>query len=446
MSSPFSKRLWPVVVCAVFVVAGLLWWQSRSKPQPAAPKVIVHPPVAPAPAPAPTPAQPSPPSDPNDPRTQIDAALADPDPRIRAQQFSLLMVQWIARDADGAVGYVRKMPRGPERSQALFMLLDNISRRDFARGLTLARELLTSREDRYLYSSLFDRLARENLAQARDFVNQVPAGDGRENALRAVVEVWVRQDSAAALAWAEKLPAGRDRNTALESVLRELSERDPRAAVERAQALLTGQALERTLSQALAQLTVVDPQAASELVLRLPPGDLQTNAVTNVARAMAMQNVDTALAWVKSLKIELTQWYAMNSVLTAWWQKDPSAAARYVLDMPSGGGLDIAAQHMAALLSSNPQNAIAWAEALESDSARETALVTVASSWAQRAPAEAVRWAADLKSEPLRTNATTGAFTYWQMQDAAAAQEWLEKAPFPPDAKSRMMRAGSILP
>jgi hypothetical protein len=261
-----------------------------------------------------------------------------------------------------------------------------------------------------------------------------------------LVDVWTRTDPAGALAWAEKLTSQADRTIALESVFREQSERDPRKAIELAQKSLQGPALERAISQAVLRLAALDPAAASELVGLIPPGDQHTGVVTSVARALAMQNVQAALAWVKTIPIELTQWYAMNSILTAWWQKDASAAARYVLEMPAGGGLDMAAQHMAALLSTNPPNAIAWAEALPTDSARESAIVMIASSWSQRAPAEAVRWASELPNEPLRTNATTGAFTYWQMQDAAAARAWLEQAKFSPETKSRMVRAGSILP
>jgi hypothetical protein len=57
-----------------------------------------------------------------------------------------------------------------------------------------------------------------------------------------------------------------------------------------------------------------------------------------------------------------------------------------------------------------------------------------------------VRWAAALPTEPARTNATTGAFTYWLLQDAPGARAWLDQADFSAQTKSKMMRAGSILP
>src|SRR4051812_7490025 len=179
MSNPPFKRFWPLVACALLALTVLLWWQSRPAPIPAKPKsapkraaVTVPPPIAPNPQPEP------PPTDPNDPRTALASALAQADPRMRFQQFGQLLAQWIARDPEAALGYVRQMPRGSERAQALFQVLDVLSRRDLDRGLALARELLVTREERYFYSALFDRLARENVQVAVQQLPQVPNGDG----------------------------------------------------------------------------------------------------------------------------------------------------------------------------------------------------------------------------------------------------------------------------
>jgi hypothetical protein len=333
---------------------------------------------------------------------------------------------------------LRKLPRGGEFNQAVFTALDALSRRDIPRALQIAAELVRSREENAFYSVLFDRLTRENRPEALAHLATIPPGDAHESAVRAIASAWSRLDESAALAWAQQLPPSSDRPAAIETILAELSSRDPQRAIAIAQSSLSGPAFERTVYNALHQLTAIDPTAASRLVTLLPPSDMQTYAAVNVARGLANKNIETALAWIKSLPIELTQWIVLSNLLSSWAQKDLMAAARYVTEMPAGGALDYVAGHMATLLCKNPREAILWAEALPSTSAREAAFVMIASHWAQRQPSEALPWCLALTEEPLRTNALAGAFTYWSMIDAGAARSWLAQVNLPAATKAKL--------
>jgi hypothetical protein len=315
--------------------------------------------------------------------------------------------------------------------------LHAIAGRDPDRALALAAELVRGREELPFYTGLFDRLARENLPRAIERLAAVPAGEAREYSVRALVDVWTRLDFNAALAWAQQLSDAAMRTTALESVVNELATRDPIQAVELAQKLLGGAARGRAVSRAVQILTSTDPMRASELVGVLPPGDLQGMAAVSVAHALAQRDIDTALAWVKTLSVDYTRWTALNGVLTVWAQKDSAAAARYVLDMPPGQPLEFAARHLAFILAANPRDAILWAEALPSDAARAAAYPMIASAWAQRSPADAVRWAASLHEDPQRADAVTAAFSYWMLLDPKAAQAWLETADLHPKIKAQ---------
>ena len=107
--------------------------------------------------------------------------------------------------------------------------------------------------------------------------------------------------------------------------------------------------------------------------------------------------------------------------------------------MSPGGGLDYIAGQFANLMARQPRDGIAWAEALPSESARDSAFVTIASIWAQQAPAEAMNWAMDLPGEPLRGNALAAAHGTWRAVNPAAAQAWLDAAPLTPRAKARIL-------
>lgn len=355
------------------------------------------------------------------------------------QEFLPKFVALAARDFEAALAYLRQMPRSPEYPQALLLLLDNLSRRDPERALALAVELATNRDDRNVFSLLFDRFARENITLAIDRLQRVPAGESRENALRALTDAWVRLDPPAAMAWARQLTDPADRNIALESNLRDLAQREPGQAILQAPEFLAGPGLERVLQFAFQILSSQDPTRASQMLMSLPPGDAQTMVTMDVARALAMRNTEAALAWARTLPIDFTQWLALTSILSVWVQKDPLAAARYVVEMAPGPTLDYVAGQFAAYVAAKPPEAIMWAEALPSTSARDAAFVTIASIWAQRAPLEALRWAGTLEGEPLRTNALAGAHSLWRLQDPRAAQAWLDAAPLSSRTKARIL-------
>src|SRR4051812_37385905 len=117
MSNSPSQRLWPLLACALLALGVLAWWQTRPAAHKIAPKKAVTKSAASPVANTSTSRNPSasktppPPPDPNDPRTALAAALEQPDPRLRTQQFSQLLSQWIARDPEAALGYVRELPR-----------------------------------------------------------------------------------------------------------------------------------------------------------------------------------------------------------------------------------------------------------------------------------------------------------------------------------------------
>ncbi|MDP3070712.1 MAG: hypothetical protein Q8N18_10505 [Opitutaceae bacterium] len=404
-------------VCAVA-------WPGCSKSPPPAPR------PAAAAAQSPAPAQEDP----------LAKALTLDDPRERAIRLGGELQRTLARDPAAAVQFLRTMPRGRDFTQALFAVLTFIGARDPAAALKLAAELARSPEEQAFYSLFFDRLAGENPRVAVDQLALVPAGTARENAIRALATAWNRTDPAAVMDWAQSLADPGERSAAVETAIGDLAARDPQLAIEIARRFMRPPALERTIYSALMRLVLSDPEAASALVPLLPPGDLQTTAAAHVARSLAERSVPAALAWVKTIPIDLTRWIAFNHVLTSWVLRDRTAAARHVLELPPGQGTEFAASHLAAYLADDPADAILWAGALPDEGARLGAYAVIASSWSQRAPAEAVRWAASLNEDPLRPNALGGAFSNWLLIDADAAIKWLETTKIPPAIKAKLLR------
>jgi hypothetical protein len=339
-------------------------------------------------------------------------------------------------DAEAALNPVRRMPPGRERTQSVLALLDTLSRRDPDRALALARELITTRDERAFYSALFDRLARENLATTLPRLAAVPAGESRENALRALADVWVRADFAAALGWAQTLSAP-DRSVALETVLLDLAPRDPSRAIQLAQDNLAGDHLGRVVLRALPVLAASDPPGAARLVTLLPAGESQIQAAVDVARAFGARQPEAAVAWSATLPPGPTQTLALNSALASWAERDPAAAANYAVTLPAGPLQESASRYAASLFGArDAPRAIAWAQSLPPGVTRARALTQIVSEWARRDPPGATRWTAAQPELPLA--ALRGTLSYWRLQDAAAAQAWLETATLPAEMKAQL--------
>jgi hypothetical protein len=357
----------------------------------------------------------------------LNDALQESDPRKRSMAFGKILAEWFERNPEDALAYIRNMPRGgAEYTEALFIVLSGLGKKDPARAVGLAREMATTREQQAIYSELFDQVVRTDIRTALSLIELVPQGEGRNNALRALAAGWAGQDVLAALDWAKALNDPTERTTAVEATLIIRAKRDPRRTVDLAQQLLTGDALDRTLTEAMKNLVEQDPRAAGEVVVRLPDGAVKTRATLEVVRALAAEQPATALAWIKSLPPGQLQQLALNNVLDYWSANDPRSAGEYVAQMPEGPDQDLAATHFAKNFgATDPSKAVRWAESLKG-SARTVALVSIASGWAQKDPSAATRWAAALPVDnPARADAIKDALSYWFLQDYEAARAFL---------------------
>jgi hypothetical protein len=439
MGPSLSFRTWLLAAAAIGAPALFLLWKPR-------PETGVHRAgTAPAAGPAEAPrreatVQTDPAS--ADPSEGADAALrqllSEPDPGRRLQGFFRWFAPLVSADPASALRQLRTVPPGAERTQGAFLLVQHLGIADPDGALAAAREFSSPADGGQLLSVLFSRWAQHDPAAALARWEALPADPARAAALRALVEAWARQDPPAALAWARGRDPGPERIAALEACLRELAARDPAAAIAEAASLPAGSSQERVLQQAFTHLLRRQPAEAARLLPALPPGDAQTLIVSDVARALAEQDIPGALAWSNGLAIDFTRWLALSSVLSVWAQRDAAAAARHVLELPPGPTLDYVAGQFVIHLAARPSEAIAWAEAL-GPSARDAAFVTLASAWAQSAPAEAVAWALALPAEPVRTNALAAAHGVWRALDPAGAQRWLDAAGLPPATRSRIL-------
>lgn len=436
-SRPFSVRFLLLVTAALFLLAALGFWATRSRAPRASARAASSVDTT---APADTSADQSTlrrsglsttssgGSTGVDFKTQLDEALHFHDRLLRGQEFGRRLRLWLEKDFAAAVAYVRALPAGSaEYSMGVLLTLDFLSQRDVDRALQLASELVKSRRESVFYNALFDRLARTDPRSATSRLALVPNGEGRANALRALTDVWSASDFSAAFAWAKTLTDSTERGAALEAALQNLAARDPMNAIALARDTLDGSALERALTTALHALTASDPSTAAAVVSQLPPSPTKTSAALEVARVLSERNPAQALTWIETLPAGDTRSLALGNAIEAWAAHDTYGARNYVSQMPAGPEQDGAATRIASILGgSTPADAIAWAQSLTAPSARSAATIAIGSAWAHNDPAAAANWASQLPTDSsVRADTLASALSYWTLQDARAAQDFV---------------------
>lgn len=361
----------------------------------------------------------------------LDQILRLEDPIQRAMEFGRQYAEWFGRDAEAALAYLRRMPRGDPFNNALFHVLADIGQKNPGRALALAQQVATNTDQRVVYNMLFDQFARQDFQQAVQWLDQLPPGEGRVNAVRALAARRAQGDLEAALAWAQSLANPADRGPALESVLFDLAEIKPWQALEVAVRNLNGDELERSLSLILKELKTIDPDKAATLLHMLPAGETQTHATLDLVRAMSDRDPAAAVEWTRTLPTDELRQLAWRNVLDVWMAAAPAAASAFVAGMPAGSEQDRAAAYVAELLGgADPAFAVAWVQELPGCAARSAANIGLASGWARTDPAAATQWASSLPADhQQRTEAMDAALSYWVLADIPAAVQYVRGLP-----------------
>lgn len=357
----------------------------------------------------------------------VDAALRETDVALRAQRFGEALMQWFAADPDAVIAYLQTHRDLPQYTQGLFLVLQALAKTNPNRALLLARDMATTHEQKFIYSAIFDQIARTDMANSLVYLQLVPPGAARENALRALAGKWTALDSEKALTWAKSLVEPSERTAALETILSALVRQDPLRTITLAKENLDGDAMDRVVTRGLRQLADVDPKTAANFVSQLPPGALQKATSISVARSLAGEDINAALNWLQSLPAGDTQQTALNNVLDIWVRSDAAAAGQYIATMAAGEMQNAAARHLAENWGEKDHaSAIAWAASLADESARSAALLNAASGWARVDAPAATQWAVTLAADNgARTSALRSALSYWVLADPGAAAAYV---------------------
>ncbi len=186
--------------------------------------------------------------------------------------------------------------------------------------------------DREGFSAMIGKLTEADCDAAARFVESLPSGPMREDALRQIAKTWARIDSGSAEMWASKLADENERVCALGHVCFQIAETDPLQglmvanqhsldensgempaklaqlwAAEDFNAAATwvkerplGDQRDQMLLRLAVVLSATDPEQSARLVVaEIPEGPLQDEAVLSVVYQWAKRDIVATRNWVQ---------------------------------------------------------------------------------------------------------------------------------------------------
>jgi len=251
-----------------------------------------------------------------------------------AQAMSGIATTWAKHDPAAAWAWARSL--GNDASQA-HTVLEEIGRNDPAMATRLASEFAQQQPNEAVAICMTAMRAMTyhgNFDAARKLATEMQLRSPEEQNMLVnfMAGQWARFEPEKAAQWVQSLPAGPARDQALIGLSASWAEKDPPKAAEFAATLPAGDSRSVAMRQAVANWVQTDPTAARQWVIR----SNQYEDFDAAVEAIATQNNFVsrepahAMIWATGIFDDKLRVKTMNTILFNWYSMDRNAATAYL--------------------------------------------------------------------------------------------------------------------
>ena len=327
----------------------------------------------------------------------IGEAVRENNPVKSQMMFARLMEALTPENAEAALAMLRENVGGWESMRYMPMLAHAWGSVDPESAMkTLGAD--GDRGSRFAQPAVLAAWAGKDPQSAMKWLESYEGG-GKEFMSMAIINGMAKSDPEGAMQYAATLKDEGERSRAAETLAREMIRT---GGVDKATAWVDGikdPTMKRGAFDTVAdQMMRSDPAKAAEFVRAHQDDEFARNAIGNVAENLGRQDPQKGLEFASTLKGE-AQARATGEVISEWMRKDngaeTEAASKYVAGLPAGPAKDAGAQSVARNIArESPQDAIAWANAIQNAELKADTLVDVGRSYMRQSPQEAAAWLA----------------------------------------------------
>ena len=345
-----------------------------------------------------------------DPQSAI-AALNDvADVRIRRSLLQNILELWIEQDFDAAFQTISTSSNDEVLRIGLMFLAVNPNK-NYKKILDAILDSMPPGEPKDgSISTLFSNWASDNPQAAAAAVAELAPGVAPKDAIEQIASQWffATEDPTVPLRWLNSLPAGTTRSNALRNFFWVWSNSDPQAALNAASQLDENDR-ESVLTTVAEIWATQYPKAALAWAATLTDVNLKENVMSNAISTMVYRDPVKGSDALAIFPAGNALDNLTSKVVRTWFYMDIAASTAWVRTLPEG-------------------------------SARDRACATLSSLFAEKNPTTALDWAAAISNDSQRNEATKEALRTWKKYDPVAAKAWVSRSDLSKEIKESILK------
>lgn len=303
----------------------------------------------------------------------------------RAELMARLLDRWAEQDLTAALDFAANLERYDQAVPLLQHVVRKAGETDFAGVMQwLGRQSMAGPKKQHLLTMLYGKPAEAHPEAALAHVDQLPAGDFKNNVIRKLVGQWAREDPAAAREWLDSRPL----DGPLRGLRDSLGGGPPADAPDPAPETVTDKA---------------------EQILSMPVGDEKNRLAREYAEELAGENLEAAREWARTLNDPEAYKVALSAVYESWMRTEPDKTVilEELLGESDSGFRDHLINEVALDVASADPAALGEVLDQLPDSAQPDVADKIVRFWKERSPDEAAAWAGRLESGPAKDRANS---------------------------------------
>jgi hypothetical protein len=418
----------------------------------------------------------------SDPKRALEMFDGMPPGQTRGNMLASITSAWMNHDSEAAMAWINTLPAA-DRSKALQNVSWQLGQENPAKAAELLASLPANNQTSHQYSQLAGQWAQQDLDAARKWVESLPAGRTREQAMSGILNTlaqtdpvkaasvfgdsvvnnqnsghvgmivgeWIKTDQTAALAWLDSLDLRGDNHRNVHSqFLSNWVGEDPAAASRYALGIQDEKSREQAIGSLVGSWGSSDPQAAREWIMKSLEGDVKNSSLNSLIQNLTYQDFTTALQYYQEATanltpeaIEKTFGNATSRIASNWVQHDPKAAGQWVLSLPEGQSRTNSIRSMVDDLGDyDIKGAAEFVNTLAVGKERDNAVASLVQDLGyQGDPESAFDWAASISDDSQRESMIRSAVNQWKEYDRAAALAAVARADISDEARNKILKS-----
>ncbi|MGK0188309.1 MAG: hypothetical protein ACI9R3_004101, partial [Verrucomicrobiales bacterium] len=353
----------------------------------------------------------------SDPKAAAKMVGSLPMSNNNANLFDNVVSQWAQYDSEAAIAWVETLPAGAGRQQAVNSLVNSLQNDFPAKAAALLSKEGVTNNNTYMAGSVFGN--------------------------------WVANDRDAAVAWIDEFEMGSDvKQNVLSSAIQQWAQNDGPGAAAYALGIADEKLQKSAVSSLMGRWGRSDPTAAKDWAISNLKGNARAESPSSLIQNVAGNDYTMALDLYAETTASLTDEEINKSfgnvarnIAKAWSQYDGAGAAEWVMNLPEGDQRKNSVQSVVGSWSrSDPVAASEFVGTLPNGGERDSAVESLVRNVQQSDPESAFIWAESIGDENKRKDVLRNAAMQWKEIDADAAFQAVGNADISDEAKVSILK------